>query len=185
MTEVASLPELGDFVPCPRLAHHEAGHFVVGSLFGMEFDCVEAHSTNGVAQLSVPFPDGADWRRLVVLRAGAFAEGILFNQIHRPTLEELEREMLAYQAAGDLARSDLGKIIGALVTEYGDAFLTQYRALEVTTLDILSRNPVRSAIRAVAGKLERLGRLSGAEATAIASPYIAGSLNMEKPSWAS
>jgi len=187
MADVASqLPELGDFIPCPRVAYHEAGHFVVALLFGIECDYVEAHSTNGIAQLSLTVPVETDWRLLVVLRAGRFAEGIRSNLTHRPTLEELEHDMLDDQATGYLGRSDLSKIIVALVTDYGDDFMTQYRALEVTTIDILSRNPVRAAIRAVANDLMRVGRLSGADASAIASRHIApGSLNMEKPQWVS
>jgi hypothetical protein len=172
--------------PEPRVCFHEAGHFVVGLLFGLTVDHVRADGASGAVILAGPVPEKGDWGLLITIRAGRFAESILTRFLHRPTIEDIEDEMLDERRRGLIGRLDLGKIIRELIVLHpteDDAFLVAYRALELETIEILARSDVRAAIRAVASALGIAGQLDGATATEIASRFIEpGSLRLEKKS---
>ncbi|MBY3347303.1 hypothetical protein [Rhizobium laguerreae] len=109
--------------------------------------------------------------------AGDFAGGLAVGVEYRPFDSELAPwiELIRKPAGGFCDRC---RIIRQLVADAGidapDAtILSAYRAAEVRTLEILRRNDVRAAIRAVAAALMQTGRLHGEEAAAIAGAHIA------------
>lgn len=162
-----------DFVPDPVTAYHEAGHAVVGVLFGMTPVEIVAGSAGFVRWRDNPIPQEAG---LVMTMAGDFAGGLAVRVEYRPFDSELAPwlELIRKPAGGYCDRC---RIIRQLVVDAGiDApdvtILSAYRAGEVRTLEILRRNDVRAAIRAVANALMKTGRLTGEEATEIAARYV-------------
>ncbi|MBY3472079.1 hypothetical protein HFN78_14245 [Rhizobium laguerreae] len=170
---------MDDFIPSPRVSHHEAGHVVVGLLFGFIPDFVYAGSDGGVVYMQPPLPRAEDHSTLIILLAGMFAEGIPERCTFRPSDADIEARLSIEGQEGDLSRV-LQSLVRRHPPETDRAFLDEYRSLEVITIELVARSDVRAAIRAVAAELMRAGRLSGAAAAEIATRYIVpGSLKME------
>lgn len=170
-----------DLVGDPVVAHHEAGHAVVGLLFGMLLTRVVA-GTGGFVRWATKAPTLR--AHLLMTLADDFSGGLVVRWEYRPTDAELTPWLdLIRQPAG--GSCDRCQIMRALVVEAGldapDAVvLAAYRAAEIETLAILRRTDVRAAIRAVADALMTAGELTGDAATAIAARFIApGELTKE------
>ncbi|NEJ21034.1 hypothetical protein GR247_12750 [Rhizobium leguminosarum] len=162
-----------DLAPDPVVAYHEAGHAVVGLMFGMTPEAIVAGSGGFVRwQDKPPSPEA----ELVMTMAGDFAGGLAVRVEYRPFDSELAPWIdLIRKPAGGFC--DRCRIIRQLLADTGidapdRAILSAYRAAEVRTLEILRRNDVRAAIRAVADALTKTGRLTGVEATEIAARYV-------------
>jgi hypothetical protein len=163
----------GDFVPDPIVAYHEAGHAVVGLMFGMTPIDIVAGSA-GFVQFQGKSPSmEAD---LLMVMAGDFAGGMAVRTEYRPYDEEVAPfiDHIRRGAAGHCDRCRITRwlVVAAPVDASDATILSAYRSAEVRTLEILRRNYVRAAIRTVAIALMKTGRLTGEEATAIAARYI-------------
>jgi len=162
-----------DFIPDPVVAWHEAGHATVGIMVGMIPEAILAGAGGFVT-----WRDQAPSRsaEIVMLLAGDFAGGMAVRTEHRPVDGELSPWLdLVRKPAGGYC--DRCRIIRALVIEHGvdasdAAILSAYREAEARTLETLHRMEVRGAIRAIAGELMGVGRLTGDAVTEIASRYV-------------
>jgi hypothetical protein len=162
-----------DLKPDPWVAFHEAGHLVIGLLYGLEPVTAFAGSGGFVEwkpNASVPEAE------LIMTLAGDFAGGLAHRHQYRPHDAELLPwlELIRTPAGGYCDRC---RIVRLLVSKHGldatDAtILAAYREAEEKTLEILRRLDVRAAIRAVAEILISDGRLDGATAIEIARRHI-------------
>jgi len=171
MIEARRAGEMTEFAPDRRIAFHEAGHAIVGLLVGISPEFVCASAEGGAVIWSTPAPSKNGNGRLVTLMAGPMAEGIPDNWTHRPTDEEVEAGLVC-----SMSSSDLNQIFRCLADRRlpgsDRSVMDEFRQLEAATIAILARNDVRAAIRAVAGELMSVGRLTGDAVIEIASRHV-------------
>ena len=175
----ARAPSRGDDVPVvetldaaperePRLAHHEAGHAIVGLALGAE---VEAARIGGSDSAVVRFGPGSPLSaRCAVLIAGQIAENWSLRHISRPHDEELLWHLGRVRDL-DFGQCDICKVALAIVADdpgaSDEALARRYRAIETVTIGLVRRPDVWRAIRAVADALMTQGELTGAEIRAL------------------
>lgn len=172
--EIVRTATQAELEPDPATAWHEAGHAVVGIGFGMiPIEIAAAYFGYVRWKTEAPTVDA----HIVMTMAGDFAADMMLRWENRPIDAELKPflSMIREPAGGGCDRC---LILRSLVARHGirsadEAVLSDYRQLEVRTLEILHQSRVRAAIRAVAAALIKSGRLSGEEAVAIAGAHIA------------
>jgi hypothetical protein len=172
--EIVRTATQAELEPDPVTAWHEAGHAVVGIGFGMvPVEITAAYLGYVRWKTQAPSVDA----HIVMTMAGDFAADMMRRWEIRPIDAELKPflSMIREPAGGGCDRC---LILRTLVGRHGiqssdEAVLSDYRQLEVRTLEILRRSRVRAAIRAVAAALMKSGHLSGEEAVAIAGAHVA------------